>query len=208
MEKNDKLILITAAVLVIGAISILAINSNSKKEKVLGKPVEVHKDIEITERDTSKNNKEEKEDIDEKVVSIDFSSTEIKNGDVFETFDPAEYKDKNIIITFSNSECPYCDQQATEFENMRDDFDFESFYIPAKESDLATSSTLDELGVTDYKIIIDRENKLLEDLGITSIPTNLIKRKGEEDFKIVVGVIRDKPSDEDKVDRLLKDYID
>lgn len=149
--------------------------------------------------------KQKEGDFPKKEVSkgtVNFTDVETKDG---ETFNPDDYKDKNVIITYVNSGCPYCDEQALHFKKLQENNDFELFYIPTNETDLQTISKLNGLGVTEYKILIDRGHVLKRRLNVQTVPTSIIKLAGEDKFEAVVGVIAEEKSDKDT--KVFKDYI-
>lgn len=201
MKKGDKALIAFAGIFILG-VAIATYSNINQPQKEVAEEIAENEPIEV-EVDSEEDISEDIDELDGKVLTVDFSTAETEDGDVF---DPDDYKDKNLIITFTNSGCPYCDDQALEFEAMKEELDFEMFYIPTKETNIATSNVLDAIGITDYQLIIDRGNVLLDDLGVKSIPTSLIRRKGEDSFSVVVGLL--KKDIEADGDRLLKDYID
>lgn len=134
--------------------------------------------------------------------TVNFTEVETNEG---KDFNPDEYKDKNVIITFVNSNCPYCDDQALHFKTLQESNDFELFYIPTNETDIQTIDKLDSIGVKDYDILIDRGQGLKKRLNVTSVPTSIVKRAGEDKFEAVVGVIEEERTKEDS--KIYKDYI-
>lgn len=120
-----------------------------------------------------------------KTGTVDLSELITEDGD---SFNQDEYKDKNLIITFTRSTCPYCDDQAVDFEYFTAYHDFEHYYIPFKESYEETKDRLVKINA-EHQILIDKEGELAKKLNIEAVPTSIIKRAGEEEFEAVVGGI-------------------
>lgn len=117
--------------------------------------------------------------------TVDLSTVETESG---EAFQQEQYTDKNLVITFTRSTCPYCDEQALAFDQLHKKNSFEHYYIPVNESARTTKEHFEELQ-TDYQLLIDPGNHLAKKLQIESVPTTIIKRAGEDQFEAIVGTI-------------------
>lgn len=192
MSKKNVLFIIIIGILTfaitIGTISTLIQPKDKIDKSTKIEPEENSNTISIPE-DTTK--------------TVDLSSAKTEDG---EPFKQEDYVDKNLIITFTNSACPHCSDQALEYQKLQDELDFKLFYIPTKETAKATSNSLNAIGIDNYNILIDKDNVLFNSLGVKLVPTSLIKKKGEESFTVVVGLLRKEIKGDSK--KLLKDYIE